>query len=978
MNITYLTPTWSKATTGKTYRLVDGTPTKTNDYQLGETHAWKVDRVIDTPEALCHSLRQFGKTSIRIVGAPRQDMLDMGLLEPGGTCLRRLSYFEEPPDGVSVLYLDLDNVEAVAPFEFTNRASSGAAIQKIFATAGLDLLARTKFVVLLTSSQWSNARISAHCYWVLSKPVHLDELTNWATAHNKVAGVSLLDPVSFRTVQPDYITARRCEGFTDPLDEYHRLFVHGDGPAQLDTDAFRVHMAATMSNAGWTPTQAKKQAQDSIGRSWDRTLALCGTNNRGVNEFAFRAAAQLVQQYGRNRVKADMQHYAETMHRMTWEAYHANEPSGRDYAKDIKTYDLARFRQYLTSALEKFGASTDANELILTQAIDEARLGKVRLLYEPQVLAAAQHVMTHDAGAWAELSGIIKKDLKGQVSITDWKKKVAMSLADTAAGTDISLSRVGGTFNENLFIDPVLESFDWIIDQHGSRWASIASRAGDGGHKLIPMGDAVSALYTRGLELSGHLISDRFGRKALAKLFGAEDLGSNEERFRPRTTGFRVQAADESDLLSPTWIDLGKQPDGKYLCAKIDIDGVTYPSRKDSPILWRDGEKAAPAVVASMDRILKRFGTTENLIEWTRERMLTKYLSCHSASRGQFMAWILTVMLGRGMSPVCEILGPQHSGKTTQAGFAVDLVDPRATPLAGGGSVSSIQGMPHRDIFTTVEQRYITVFDNMSGLSDERQNILCQIATGTGRSERMLYTNGKTFSIYVRRPVITTSINDIITHNDLISRRIQIRCVTDTFNTPSLTLFRDWYADLPYLRAGFHWMLVDYYRNTKDALEENRNMRGYEARRFFLSQTERAALGHELSPSESFALRNQDAIESVMNSRFAMAFLAFLRGRTEWIGQILDLFNQYQEFLFDNAGKLLTVTVAGEPLQFKLNANDAMLRNTRTFAQKLNQYQYELEVISGWDLSNRIRKASGIHIHLINKHADLDITPDFM
>jgi hypothetical protein len=985
MKITYLTPCDSWASVNKEFSS-GNPPVMVSDYKMGRLFKYRVDEVIDTPEALCHSLRQNGKGSIRIIGGPNPQLEDLGVIDPDTPVRRKKANFPAPASGVPLLYVDLDDIPVppalLKHFKYTDRDKTAEAVRNILVANGLELLANVKHVVLLTSRQWGNTKIRAHAYWVLEAPIALERLRAWGDATNTLLGFELFDPVSFREVQPDYIAPRTCIDFEDPLNEYHRLYVStpGEGaPDRVPATEFGLLVEQTLTNAKFDVTQT--QEYKPLTDDWIKTLELCGAEGWGVNEPSFRSAAKLVQQYGTAKVKADVQHFAELMHTKAWAAYNTNDPD-RDLRKDIETYTVARFRQYITSAIDqKFGDLNDESEKGLLEAIDEATLGRVRTLFRDDILALAVSVRTNNPGAWAEIRTHIKQTLKGVVSVSEFEKAINQYVTRVSdskekemleSGTlDMDAARSLAAKNENAFIDPVLDTFDFIVDQHGSEWAASESSDGSGAYNILPLNGLHNALFAKGLALSGDMVSERFGKKAIAKLFGSEDMGTTS-RFKPVTVGLRVQAENEADINTPTWVDLGRQPSGAYVCAKVSEDGVEYVQHNESPIKWRIDETHAPVTVAPHSAVIERFGSTQALTEWTKKELLEGYFPCAREHRIPLLAWTLVALLGRGMAPLCEITGPQHSGKTVLAEFVLSLVDPRKGIAGTGVGGTSIQGLQHKDLYGVVAENHATLFDNISGLSADRQDVFCQIATGIKRTERILYSH-KYEAKYIRKPVILTSIKEIITRNDLKSRRVAVRCIANNFARESKDILGDWSRDLPFLRAGMYWLLSDLIRRLQDNAK-NGILAGYDARRMYITQAEELLLGRMYTDSERAYERNLEAVDSIQNSRFAIAFLAFVQGLSdlEYKKSFADLFEDYSAFCYEHAGSRLTVDLDGVDYSFRLVTSEAIPKNTRAMGGKLNMFEADLEAISGWSLTGRFRSKSGMHVKFMNRNFALD------
>jgi hypothetical protein len=110
--------------------------------------------------------------------------------------------------------------------------------------------------------------------------------------------------------------------------------------------------------------------------------------------------------------------------------------------------------------------------------------------------------------------------------------------------------------------------------------------------------------------------------------------------------------------------------------------------------------------------------------------------------------------------------GPEAPARVPdQAGVCRLLIDPHSAPLRA-------EPKDHRDLMVAALQGWVQAYDNLSTMPDWLSNGLCRLVTGGGISTRGLFTNHDEVVWSAHRPIILTSINDIVQRPDVIDRSI--------------------------------------------------------------------------------------------------------------------------------------------------------------------------------------------------------------
>jgi hypothetical protein len=137
------------------------------------------------------------------------------------------------------------------------------------------------------------------------------------------------------------------------------------------------------------------------------------------------------------------------------------------------------------------------------------------------------------------------------------------------------------------------------------------------------------------------------------------------------------------------------------------------------------------------------------------------------------LAWMIKTFYPKGEYPILAILGEKEGvGKTTTTKLITQLLDPNIAPL---------KTFPKNrdDLYVLAKGNFLLAFDNLSGISEDMSDALCQLSTGGSLSKRKLYTDAEVVDLPLKNPVILNSIFNVLQRRDL--RR---RCVVLELKRP--------------------------------------------------------------------------------------------------------------------------------------------------------------------------------------------------
>jgi len=192
------------------------------------------------------------------------------------------------------------------------------------------------------------------------------------------------------------------------------------------------------------------------------------------------------------------------------------------------------------------------------------------------------------------------------------------------------------------------------------------------------------------------------------------------------------------DLCDPGWQAV------KITCQGWDIIS-------DPPIKFRRPKslRALPhPVKGGTLKQLRRFVNIASADDWT-----------------MLLAWLLMSLRACGPYPILLLTGGQGSAKSTLARILKALLDPCVGPIRAALRDA-------RDLMIAADNSWILAFDNLSHFSDHLSDALCRLATGGGFSTRELYSDREEVVFDAQRPVVVTSIVDLITRSDALDRTV--------------------------------------------------------------------------------------------------------------------------------------------------------------------------------------------------------------
>lgn len=230
------------------------------------------------------------------------------------------------------------------------------------------------------------------------------------------------------------------------------------------------------------------------------------------------------------------------------------------------------------------------------------------------------------------------------------------------------------------------------------------------------------------------------------------------------------------------------------------------------------------------------------------------------------------------------LLGPEGTAKTTTAKhFFGRFTDPQlgAFPV---GTPST------RDIAVSALASRVVGFDNVGAINPKLSDLLCQLISGGGIRERELYTNAGIFAGELRVLIVMTARTLVVREADLIDRTVtaRLRPLEEHERREETEVL----AELTRIERRVFGGLLD---AIAGALREYPDTRPPRLPRLadmtrFVTAAEKA-MGWDVGSFQAALseIQADSLVESIENSPYAMAAVAFMDGHDDWAGTSSEL-----------------------------------------------------------------------------------------
>jgi len=248
-----------------------------------------------------------------------------------------------------------------------------------------------------------------------------------------------------------------------------------------------------------------------------------------------------------------------------------------------------------------------------------------------------------------------------------------------------------------------------------------------------------------------------------------------------------------------------------------------------------------------------------------------------------FVASLLDALCPGRPHPVLYLAGDEGSAKSTTEKIYRSLIDPNSIPLRNLPATA-------RELSVGVHNSYVLAFDNVSMISTQISDALCQVATGSGFGTRKFFTNSEEVLIGGYRSVVISGLVNAITRSDLADRAVIINM--SRIAPERLRSEREIWSQFESQRPQIFGALLDCMARGLKHLPQTQLARAPRMIDFASWGVATAAFPQDvfLAALERTA---SDATEAVIeNDPVAVAIGAFMTGRSSWVGTAAQLLKE--------------------------------------------------------------------------------------
>ncbi len=301
--------------------------------------------------------------------------------------------------------------------------------------------------------------------------------------------------------------------------------------------------------------------------------------------------------------------------------------------------------------------------------------------------------------------------------------------------------------------------------------------------------------------------------------------------------------------------------DNAWRAIVIDADGWQITDRPPVRFRRTAGMKALPEP--------ERGGTFAELQEYVRT---------DESEWPLVVTWILSALRPGRPHPILALHGLQGSGKTTAARMIRDLIDPHEVPLRCAPKND-------RDLMISATRSQVIALDNLSSITGGLSDALCRLSTGGGFATRKLHSDDEEAMFSAVRPILLTSITDIVSRPDLLDRTLTVTlpAIDESERERESHLWQQWFQARPQILGALLDALVCAIRCYPDASIDGSH-RMIDAATWAVAAAPAVGLTREDILSSLVTTRESGWSAAIEESVIGSAVIEVMREKDHWSG----------------------------------------------------------------------------------------------
>lgn len=245
-------------------------------------------------------------------------------------------------------------------------------------------------------------------------------------------------------------------------------------------------------------------------------------------------------------------------------------------------------------------------------------------------------------------------------------------------------------------------------------------------------------------------------------------------------------------------------------------------------------------------------------------------------------AFLIACMRPTGPFPMLALASEQGSGKTTVGRLLKDLIDPNVAPLRS-------EPKDARDVMVAASNSWLLAYDNFSHVPNWLSDCLCRLSTGGGFGARELYSDEDEVLFSSVRPILLTSIEDVVARGDLMDRAIVLNLppLSDHDRKPESQLWAEFHEARPRILGALLDAVSYALRNIDSThLAELPRMADFA---LWVSAAEPALGLEEGDFVTAYTDNRAEAANAALETPVAQYLIEHMKERDEWGGTATEL-----------------------------------------------------------------------------------------